>query len=283
VYCFILFYLNSLFVLGGFSSTQSQPQSQVFDPFNSGSNQNQQFANFGSSAAVAPQTNNLDFFQQPSAQPQAALFMPQQQQQFQQQPANNPIFPQNDFFQQGNFQGSPQVMQQPMQQPMQGGFTSSASSSVVSPFQQFPQQSQQQPMGMASQQQQQQQQQQQFTNPSGVYQTQTSSSQNQNAMPQTVFTTRSNDSNDSDFGGFETAPQANIKGGAGIQDNKFSSFGALVDLGKLTSKAEEQKKQASQSSNQFNNTSSFAGLDGFSKTPQNVIYIYFLQYYINFM
>ena len=89
----------------------------------------------------------------------------------------------------------------------------------------------------------------------------------------TVFTTRSSDSNDSDFGGFESAPNQQ-QPSKPVPENKFASFAGLVDLGNLTSKTEEMKKQAAQPVQAYTATSSFAGLDGFSKQPQmNMVFI----------
>lgn len=70
---------------------------------------------------------------------------------------------------------------------------------------------------------------------------------------------------ETDFGGFESAPTSEIF--KPVIENKFASFGGLVDLGGLTSKSvEEAKKQQTAMAQPAGVSNSFSGLDGFSKS-----------------
>lgn len=90
-------------------------------------------------------------------------------------------------------------------------------------------------------------------------------------IPQNVFqiqTNRPNLQQEAEFGGFESA-----SGSARPKvEDKFSSFGGLVDLGNLTSKSEQEameaKKQAAMTSGPMS-MNSFSGLDGFSRSPSS--------------
>lgn len=184
----------------------------------------------------ASSAGNDDFFNQPLTAPAdpfstfSSSNTPQQQQQ--QQTA---IFGGNDFFSQPVPTVMPQQQQDFFMQPQQPqqfeAFPQSVAPSTATTFNSFQPQRQEQ------------------------------------QMPQSVFqiqTTRP--TQDSDFGGFESAatpakPKA---------EDKFSSFGGLVDLGNLTSKSEEEaKKQAAINSGASMNMNSFSGLDGFSRSPSS--------------
>ena len=71
---------------------------------------------------------------------------------------------------------------------------------------------------------------------------------------------------DTDFGSFESATATNLS--KSVPENKFASFGSLVDLGGLTSKSiEDAKKQQSIMNQPTTVGNSFSGLDGFAKSP----------------
>ena len=78
---------------------------------------------------------------------------------------------------------------------------------------------------------------------------------------------------DADFGDFETAKPAPAPKPAPV--NKWGDLGSLVDLGGIAKNAPPAAKQDGQSSgaSAAYGNNSFAGLDGFSKTPQNMVII----------
>eukprot|EP01038_Epipyxis_sp_PR26KG_P012250 gene12250-16423_t len=78
---------------------------------------------------------------------------------------------------------------------------------------------------------------------------------------------------EADFGDFEAAPSSKLDQSSNqtAPASKWGDLGKLVDLsniGKNEDLAAKQKASANSSTNYANN--SFAGLDGFSKTPQNM-------------
>ena len=82
--------------------------------------------------------------------------------------------------------------------------------------------------------------------------------------PPCVFQT-TNSSEDTDFGKFESASVSQIT--KPVPENKFASFGGLVDLGGLTSKSvEEARKQQTTLTQPPATGNSFTGLDGFSNS-----------------
>merc|ERR550537_1476830 len=82
--------------------------------------------------------------------------------------------------------------------------------------------------------------------------------------PPCVFQT-TNSSEDTDFGKFESASVSQIT--KPVPENKFASFGGLVDLGGLTSKSvEDAKKQQATMTQASAVGNSFSGLDGFSNS-----------------
>lgn len=79
--------------------------------------------------------------------------------------------------------------------------------------------------------------------------------------PPSIFQT--NQAEDIDFGKFESATPVKPN----ISENKFASFGGLVDLGGLTSKSvEDAKKQQATMTQASAVGNSFSGLDGFSNS-----------------
>ena len=72
---------------------------------------------------------------------------------------------------------------------------------------------------------------------------------------------------DNDFGDFESAKSSAASKTA--IPNKWGDMGKLVDLGGI-GKNEDPKKNVSSAPNNYSQNNSFAGLDGFSKTPQNM-------------
>ena len=176
---------------------------------------------------------NADFFNQPIAAPADlfSAFSSSNTSQRQQQPS---VFGGNDFFSQPAPAAMPQqqdFFMQPQQSQQFDAFPQSTPQKTAAPFDSFqPQQQDQQ-------------------------------------MPQSIFqiqTTRP--TQESDFGGFESA----VAPTKPKTEDKFSSFGGLVDLGNLTSKSEEEaKKQAAMASGSSMSTNSFSGLDGFSRSPSS--------------
>lgn len=76
-------------------------------------------------------------------------------------------------------------------------------------------------------------------------------------------------SNDADFGDFEVAPQTASSKSTTAAD-KWGNLGKLVDLNRIEKNNELAAKQAATTNANSYNQNSFAGLDGFSKTPQNM-------------
>jgi hypothetical protein len=79
-----------------------------------------------------------------------------------------------------------------------------------------------------------------------------------------------NHSQDADFGDFEAAPQMQSNRSTAANAAKWGDLGKLVDLGQLEKNEAAQPKQAAKSS-VVSGYDSFAGLDGFSKTPQSMV------------
>jgi hypothetical protein len=74
---------------------------------------------------------------------------------------------------------------------------------------------------------------------------------------------------DADFGDFETAPSGKSAAAASNGADKWGELGKLVDLGKIEKNEDLKAKQTSSvQAQQTYANNSFAGLDGFSKTPQ---------------
>jgi hypothetical protein len=84
----------------------------------------------------------------------------------------------------------------------------------------------------------------------------------------TVFQAKLTD--DTDFGSFESATATNSQ--KSVPENKYASFGGLVDLGGLTSKTiDEAKKQQSVMAQPSAMGNSFSGLDGFAKSSMGTM------------
>lgn len=86
-------------------------------------------------------------------------------------------------------------------------------------------------------------------------------------------------SQDIDFGDFETAPQQKNNNSKPVVD-KWGDLTKLVDLNKIEKNETVSVKQTSSNAaaqNYANN--SFAGLDGFSKTPQNMVSFLFMLFW----
>lgn len=77
-------------------------------------------------------------------------------------------------------------------------------------------------------------------------------------------------SHDAEFGDFEGPAQNNNNKAAAANNDKWGDLGKLVDLGKIEKNTALAAKQNPQTNNNNNYNNSFAGLDGFSKTPQSM-------------
>jgi hypothetical protein len=75
--------------------------------------------------------------------------------------------------------------------------------------------------------------------------------------------------NESDFGEFETAPLSQKRVDGSKNASKWGDLGKLVDLSGIGKNEEAASKQ--QAVQQAAAQNSFAGLDGFSKTPQSMM------------
>lgn len=84
--------------------------------------------------------------------------------------------------------------------------------------------------------------------------------------------TMASNSQDVDFGDFEAAPQQKSNVGKAPNTDKWGDLSKLVDLSKIEkNEAVSAKQSSSNSASQSYANNSFAGLDGFSKAPQNMV------------
>ena len=243
-----LFGDESVSPLASHVNTKPTATIDLFDPFSTPAppvqqQQQQQFQAFPStqhdfgdftSAHVVPQQQTLNAF---SSQQQQAAFDP-----FASTPAfqSAPIAPQQSF---NAF---------PPQQPTFNAFP--PQQQAYQPQQSFPTQQQFQPQQTFTQYQQPVQQQQQYQS---------------NYTQQPVV-----NNNNADFGDFTSAGSSTTRTAAPA--DKWGDLGKLVDLGSIAKNEDQNKKPNGQSASSAAavhayTQSSFAGLDGFSKTPQSLV------------